>query len=169
MALRDEFRFQRPIGEVLRKKIEPFKIEVGILENKPHRLPARGMKNYAGGSARKVSRKSSGMTVAEVSKEARENLKINYLTRPFRGNRKNQDAIRMMNAFWKLVFGQGKLAMKRRLENATQAVVRNPITRADYGRNKKLTAKIKGSNRKFIDTSQLFRAIKARVRITLRR
>jgi predicted adenine nucleotide alpha hydrolase (AANH) superfamily ATPase len=116
----DVIRFNKPINEVLRKKIEPFTLQVGILKDKPHMLPIRKkgtkLKKFAGGVARKVSRQKSGKTIAEVSAEARKQLGVNYLTKPFKGSRKNADAIRMMNVFWKLVFGEGKLASKRRLE-----------------------------------------------------
>jgi hypothetical protein len=162
-----QIKFDRPIGEVLKKKIEPFTLEVGVLNDAPHYQPAPGkkMKTYAGGLARRVGRVPSGKSIAEVGASARKQLGVNYLTKPFKGSRKSRDAIKVMNEFWKVVFGgQGNKSTTRRLENALQAVIRNPITRGDYGKNKALTAKIKGSKRKFIDTAQLFKAIVARVR-----
>lgn len=163
-------KFKRDITEVLKQKIEPWQVEVGILQDAPHRVGLDKMKKFAGGTARHVSRIDSGKSISQVSADARKALGINYLTRPFQSrNRRNSDAVRMMIEFYKLVFQEGKSAGKRRYENAVQAVIRNPLTRADYGRNKSSTAKIKGSNRKFIDTGQLFRAIKARVKLVRRR
>lgn len=150
--------------------MEPFNFEVGVLKDKSHfkAYPIeRGMKTVAGGPARRQSRRTDG-TIAGVSRKARALLKVNWLLKPFQPTKKNADAQRMMKVFWKLVFGENKLNSKRQLENAIQAVVRNPITRADYGKNKRRTARIKGSNRKFIDTGQLFKSITARVRVNRR-
>lgn len=158
--------FSRPIKEVLRKKVEAFTLEMGVIQDKAHKLPGKGMKTLAGGPARRISSRPDGKTIAEVSKDARTKLGINYLTLPWRGSTKNRDAIQMMKVFWKLVFGEGKLQSKVQLENALQACIRNPLTRGDYGRNSKLTSKIKKSSRKFIDTGQLFNAIRAKVRIS---
>jgi hypothetical protein len=145
-------------------------METGILQDGLHKQAVHGSKKkFAGGVARRVGRLNTGLKISTVSEDARRQLKINYLTRPFRGNRKNADAVKMMKQFWRLVFKEGKLASKKRLENALQAVIRNPITRGDYGKNKKLTRTIKGSDRKFIDTGQLFRAIRARVRVNLKK
>jgi hypothetical protein len=44
-----------------------------------------------------------------------------------------------------------------------QAIVRNPILRGDYGKNKKETIKRKGFDRYMIDTGQFFNSIIARV------
>jgi hypothetical protein len=158
--------FARPVDEVLRGKIERFRFQAGVLEDRIYKLPGHGMKSLAGKKVRRVSGKASGMTISQVSASARKKLRFNYLTAAFKEkNRKNADAMRMMRVFWDLVFKQGKISSKRRLENSIQAVLRNPLTRADYGRNKRTTAKIKGSNRKFIDTGQLFKALTAKVRI----
>lgn len=146
-----------------------YEFEVGVLNDKPHREPMRGERGlkgadvigkYAGGSVRKASRKPSGMSVAEVSAANRDRLGFNYLTEPF--EKKNSDIIKFSNEFFKLVFGRSQ---KKRCENLLQAIVRNPILRGDYGGNSALTQKIKGFNRGMIDTAQLFKAIRAVVKI----
>lgn len=158
------FKFQRPISESLRGKIEGYSFDVGVLNDRPHKSPGQGMKSIAGGPARKTGRGYDGKTMAEVSRDARAQLGVNYLIRAFR-NRRNREAIAMMQCFWEMVFGTSKRSKSKRLENLIQAVVRNPLARADYGKNKSKTAKIKKSNRKFIDTGQLFNSIRAKVKV----
>ena len=155
-------KLRKPLDEILKGRIEVFNFEVGILKDGPHRRAGKGLKNYAGGPARKTGRKIDG-TLSQVSKNVRQETGINYLTLPWK--KKNSDIIKFMKSFIKLAFGEDKLKNKKRVENLVQAVVRNPIMRGAYGVNKKLTATIKGFNRKFIDTAQMFRAITARVRI----
>lgn len=145
-----------------------YSFQVGVLEDGPHRDPKRGERGqkgadvlgtYAGGPVRKAGR-SSSKSVAEVSKEFREHVGVNYLTEPFK--RKSSDIIKFSNEFFKLAFGRSE---KRRAENLLQAIVRNPILRGDYGSNSTLTQKIKGFDRKGIDTAQLFKNIRAKCSI----
>lgn len=152
--------------------------EVGILDDKAYRKPvAKGyektvkrkkagysvtttmtaLRNFNGGPARRASRDVNG-TVADVSKWNR--LRYDYLREPFK-NPKNKDVLKFTGAFLSLLKGKGQI---RRLENALQAVVRNPIKRQDYGVNSVKTIKAKGFDRVMIDTGQLFQNIKARVK-----
>lgn len=141
---------------------ERYKFDVGIINDGIHKsaLPSkRGLKNFAGGPARKTSQFADG-TLSEVSKDLRKKTGINFYTKPFRA-RRNRDLLRLFKNFFDLCMGR---TTKKRLENALQAVVRNPILRGDYGVNIPRTAAIKGFNRFMIDTGQLFKAIVARVR-----
>ncbi len=153
-------------------KFGKYVFEVGILEDKPHKLPKRGVtglkgqeviKTYAGGPARTVSNKPSGLSVSDVSKSFRQHLGFNYLSRPFRSKSKSQaDILKFSKSFFDLVFGRSE---KKRCENLLQAIVRNPILRGDYGNNSALTKKIKGFDRLGIDTAQLFKSIRAQTKI----
>jgi hypothetical protein len=147
--------------------IEAYSFEVGILDDKPHRMAMRGQRglkgkdvlsSYAGGPVRKASRQKSDKSVAAVSKELRENLGKNYMTEPF--NRKSSDIVRFSKRFFDVVKGKSQ---PKRLENLLQAIVRNPILKGSYGNNSALTKRIKGFDRLMIDTGQLFKAIKAKV------
>lgn len=160
-------KLDRPIDQVLKARIEPYAIEVGILQDAPHKKAARGkpLSNYAGGSVRKVQRGKTDGTMTSVSRDVRFTTGINYLVEPWK--KKNSDAMKLLRGFFNLAFGESKLRHKKRVENLAQAIVRNPILQRKYGSNSRLTRKIKGFNRKFIDTGQLFKAIKARVRINL--
>lgn len=159
-------KLRKPIDQILKGKVEPYTFEVGILQDGPHkaaRSKAKGLKNYAGGPARKTGTRIDG-TLSEISASARKQTGVNYLTAPFK--KQNDDAVKLMRAFFDMVFNEGKATKKKRLENLIQAVVRNPIMRGTYGGNKKVTREIKGFSRKFIDTAQLFKGIKARVKFT---
>lgn len=139
---------------------EKYNFEVGVLRNGEHKdaLPAKkGLKNFAGGPARRVGAKSS-KSIQDVSKSLRRITGINFYTRPFR-SRANRDILRLFKHFFDFCAGRGE---RRRVENALQAVVRNPILRGDYGANSEATTKIKGFDRLMIDTGQLFKAIRAR-------
>ncbi len=143
---------------------EKYDFHVGVLVDGPHKQAvdsSKGLKSYAGGPARKVSPKPSGETISQVSESLRKHLGINFYTKPFQA-RKNKDILAFTKAFFDLCAGRSQA---KRAENLLQAIVRNPILRGDYGRNKTITARIKGFNRLMIDTAQLFRAITAKVTV----
>lgn len=162
MRLELDKRFKKNVAGRFGK----YNFEVGVLDDKPYRMPLRGergkkgqdvLTQYAGGPIRKASRRSSGKTIAEVSEANRERMGMNYLTEPFK--KRSSDIIKFSTEFFKLVFGRSQ---QRRCENLLQAIVRNPILRGDYGTNAPLTKKIKGFDRFMIDTAQLFKNIKSR-------
>lgn len=166
---RGDIFLDRSIAEVLTAKFRPYSFQVGILKNGPHYAAARGkpLKSYAGGPARRQTRKPDG-TLASVSKDVREHLRFNYLTRPFQTA--TQERTKFVYAFFNLVFKDGGIAIsKKRCENLLQAIVRNPILSGKYGRNRRQWARVKGFNRKLIDTAQFFKAITAKVRISVSR
>jgi hypothetical protein len=92
-----------------------YEFEVGILEDKPYRKPLRGerglkgkdvLSNYAGGPVRKASRKASDKMISEVSKENRERLGFNYLSKPFEN--RSSDIIKFTDAFSTMPLGELK-------------------------------------------------------------
>lgn len=151
----------------LKGKIESYQFEVGVLEDKPHRLPLEhglfekpNLGSYAGGPVRKATRKDSDKTIGQVLVENMQRLNINLLQRPFQ--EKSSDILRFTEAFLRLVTESGM--SEKRVENLIQAIVRNPILKQEYGQNKSSTADMKGFNRHLIDTAQMFKEIKARVK-----
>ncbi len=143
---------------------EKYNFQVGVLQDAPHKkaIPAsKGLKSYAGGPARMTSNKSSGKSISQVSESLRKHIGINFYTKPFK-SKKNKDILDFVKVFFDVCSGKSQ---PKRAENMLQAIVRNPILRGDYGKNSTITAKIKGFNRFMIDTSQLFRAITAKVRV----
>ncbi len=164
MLIQLDKRFQKRVQGMFGK----YDFQVGVLDDAPHYDAARGKRGlkgqdvisrYAGGPVRKIdrSRKDNGLTIAQVSKENRERLGFNYLTKPF--EKRSSDIIKFSNEFFKLVFGRSQ---QKRAENLLQAIVRNPILRGEYKRESPLTQIIKGFSRPMIDTGQLFKAIKAK-------
>lgn len=168
MKLQMDKRFKKNVAGRFGK----FSFEVGVLEDEPHMLPKRGkrglkgkdvLSSYAGGPIRQQSNVESGLMISEVSEALRDHLGFNYLTKPFKD--KSSQILQFTKEFFKLAFGRSQ---KKRLENLLQAIVRNPMLRGDYGKNSKLTMAIKGFDRITIDTAQLFRAIKAEVKVRSR-
>jgi hypothetical protein len=163
-----KLELSKSFGKKLQARIQSFQFEVGVLEDKPHYNAVEtslfgkpDLKNYAGGPARKQTRTPSDQSIGEVLVSNMKRLNINLLLRPFQ--EKNADLIRFTHAFLKLAVKTPGMTVKR-VENLLQAVVRNPILKQEYGRNKGHTADAKGFDRHLIDTAQTFRAIKARAR-----
>lgn len=154
-------KFDRSFKAEVRKKIERHLFDVGVLENRPHRAPAPGaLKTLAGGPARRASGRVAG-TTASVAKFVQARLHTDIFRRAIR-KPKNRDIARFATAFFKTALrGENP----NRAVNLMQAIVRNPILRGDYGRNSASAAKSKGFSRLFIDTGQLFRAIRARTKV----
>lgn len=151
----------------LKGRIEGYQFEVGILEDKPHRDPLMTgifdqpqLGTYAGGPVRKATRQNGPNSIGEILVENMNRLNINLLLRPF--EEKSSDILKFTKAFLKMATSKG-MSIKR-VENLLQAVVRNPILKQEYGRNKRLTADGKGFNRHLFDTGQMFKAIKARAK-----
>lgn len=157
-------KFRKNVEGIFNK----YSFEVGVLVDGVHKDAKKGKRGlqgkdvlttYAGGPIRKKSGKGE-QSISEVSAKLREHLGVNYLVAPFKN--KTSDIIKFTKTFIQLAFGK---SLPKRLENLLQAVVRNPMLRGDYGSNSTVTQKIKGFNRPTIDTAQLFKSIKARVKI----
>lgn len=151
----------------LQRTISRFDFEIGILDDKPHReavqtslFEAPKLSSYAGGPVRKATRNESGKTIGEVLVENMERTNTNFLLEPFQ--KESSDIVKFMNQFLKLALS--RRGSFRRIENLLQAIVRNPILRGDYGPNTSYAADNKGFDRHLIDTGQMFKAIKAKIR-----
>jgi hypothetical protein len=151
----------------LTKTIEGYEFEVGVLQDKPHKLPVESplfgppnLREYAGGQIRPTSGIASELSIGDVLIENMKRLGINLLLEPFQNP--DSELNRFTTAF--LRFAAGKKGTLRRVENLLQAVVRNPILRQEYGNNKGSTADNKGFDRHLFDTGQMFKAIKARAK-----
>lgn len=158
----------RRFKQRLKGRFEAYDFEIGILQDGEHYQALTGkrglkgkdvIKNFAGGPARRHSRTRTGIKISDVARENRDRLGFNFFTEPFK--KKSSDIIRFTKVFFDVVMGR---TQTKRLENLLQAIVRNPILRGEYGPQSELTTKIKGFDRPMIDTSQLFKAIRARAR-----
>lgn len=160
-----KLEFQKKGFRNLKDRIEGYYFDVGILEDAEHKQakesPMRGtpdLKTFAGGPARKITARGSGVQVSDVFIQNQERLGTNLLAEPFQ--KKNSEIIRFTHEFLSHVMGKPKT---RRVENLIQAIVRNPILRQDYGGNRAGTADAKGFDRHLIDTAQMFRRITAKI------
>lgn len=135
-----------------------YTVEVGILEAKYGNRPkGKEVKSFAGGPARKAGKKGKTLLSYILSIfDKKHNLLISPWTK-----QTNSDVVRVVNEMTKDMSNPSE-ATQRRFLNACQAVVRNPILRQEYGKNKPSTARRKGFNRYLIDVGSLFNNIKAR-------
>ena len=159
-------------GKGLDKFIEgqlgKYRFEVGILENKRHYLPAKSdttftkgansWYSYAGLKLRRHSSFKYNGTLFSVARDMDEAFK--WLRRPFM-LQSNED---LFNVLYFIVENMNGKDTRQRIINGIQAVVRNPILRGSYGKNSRKTAKEKGFNKLLMDTGQLFKNIKARLK-----
>ena len=142
------------------KDIGIYKFEVGILKDEAKKIPNReSSANYAGLKISGTKGRSTTNTVVKVAKRM-DNL-FGWLQKPFNDG-KNKDVNDVVKELSSQVFHKKSKNLKR-LENAVQAVIRNPILRGDYGNNSSITAKEKGFNKLGIDTGQFFKSIKAKI------
>lgn len=155
-------------GRKLQLRINQHEMEVGVLDDKPHKLPEEhglleqpSLKTYAGGHIRKMSSRPGESTVGEVLVENMKRLNINILQRPFQ--ERNSEILKFTDYFLRFIVKRPGTNIKR-IENLLQAIVRNPILKQEYGRNNPITADNKGFNRHLFDTGQMFKAIRARVK-----
>lgn len=151
----------------LQKQIDSYDMKVGVFDNVPRRSPDSGKKtrhgSLAGGPVR-LGRKMGDSTSGDVAAELQS--RYNWLDKPFRSSsNQSKETITFANYFLSCIAkGEKKPDMLRRIANLIQAIVRNPITRKEFGSNTPQWAKVKGFNRLMFDTGQFFKSITARVK-----
>lgn len=162
-----EFKLEKGIAAKLKGRYDGHSLFTGVLNSKSHNEAMRWKKSnpnnkstYLGGPVRKQTRQPDG-DMGTIFKDMQATTGINLLSAPLK-SKKSRDIMRLLDSFFKMV--QGSSLKVKRLENALQALIRNPILRGDYGGNTELTTKIKGFNRLFIDTAQVFKNITGRVK-----
>ena len=147
------------ISKKIAKKIGNYNFEVGILNDTPKKMAKKGVtKTYAGMQIAADGRASNKVSLAQVAKYTDNRFK--WLKKPFK-LKNNKEVLAVVQEIAAQAFGK-KSANNKRLENAVQAVIRNPILRGDYGKNAPATVKQKGFNKLGIWTAQMFKAIKAK-------
>lgn len=167
-------KFEMKLKERLEKSLHGYNFEVGVLSGQQHFEPMMNdpgkppqLKSFAGGPARKQSRVPSDLTTGKILIENSKRLGVDLLRAPFK-SKNNQEINNFTKAFFTMALSdtnkQGAIRNAKRLINLVQAIVRNPILRGDYGSNKGTTADAKGFDRLLIDTGQMFKNIRARIR-----
>ncbi len=151
----------------LQKQIDSYNIQVGVFDNTIRKKPDSGKKTrhgtLAGGPIR-LGRKIDDSGASEVASDLQ--AKYHWLDKPFRSaSNQSKETIAFANYFLSCIAkGEKKQDMLRRIANLVQAIVRNPITRKEFGSNTAQWAKVKGFNRLMFDTGQFFKSITARVK-----
>lgn len=147
------------IGKKMSKNIGKYRFEVGIFQDSPKKLARKGAtKSYAGLNIAASGKSSKKVSLVQVGKYM--NNRFGWLKKPFKLSQ-NKDVLKVVQEIAAQEFGK-KSRDNKRLENAVQAVIRNPILRGDYGRNAASTIKQKGFDKLGILTGQMFKAIKAK-------
>ena len=153
-----QFKASEKLARMLNTRLSGFDIEVGILQDGPvAKWKRERAGDLAGGPRNKQAGTSNQMTLRKQL--GKFNVMYNLLLAPWR-SKDNKDILVLIREMARsgLKAGGGR----RRFLNAAQAVVRNPIARAEYGDNTAGWAKAKGFNRLLINTGRLFNSIKAR-------
>lgn len=152
-----KFHTSESLTRFLNTRLRGFDVEVGILENKP----AAKWKHQQAGQLAGGPRNRQGGSNKEVSLQAlmdKFNTAFNILLAPWR-KESNKDIVLLIR---EMVRNLANKSDRRRFLNTAQAVVRNPISRGEYGKNSAAWAHIKGFNRLMINTGRFFTAIRAR-------
>jgi len=151
--------FENKFMKDLQKRMQKVSIEVGILSDRPRKLPDhKNFKSFNGAVANRLKSKIDTEWMRAVSKDLQ--AAYDYLKKPFK-LRSNKDVLRLSNDFCKYFFGK---STERRLINLSQAIIRNPILGKKYGHNSGSWQMIKGFDHVMIDSGQFFNAITARFR-----
>lgn len=155
--------------EELQKQVNQYDIQVGVFDNVPRRKAVSGKKagvsNLAGGPVRKTTLARVPSFSVDVAQDLQ--VKYHWLSNPFIRSHSIQtkETIAFTKYFMDvLATGKKDASTLRRVANLVQAIVRNPITRGEYGSNSPQYAKIKGFNRLLFDTGQFFKSIIAKVK-----
>ena len=131
-------------------------VEIGVFKNTPRKQPKAGLKQFAGGEARKVGKANNKLTNASLL----EKLESNY------GILSNalKDASSVKSFFNAVLLN--KMTRKNNsneIKNTFKALFVQPILKGKYGNNSSKTIAKKGFNRKFIDTGQLVKNLQCRI------
>lgn len=155
-------------------RYDRFKFETGVLDAK-HKMPAvpRTLKSGKQGKRPKLGtlppgpvRKKQARTQSTNKKIAIKNeRRYGFMTKPWR-KRTSKELRAFVKAFFELAGGKGNTnARRKKVTTAAVAVIQQPLLKGAYGRNTTITAAIKGFNRLMIDTGQMFKSIRAYVRV----
>ncbi len=152
-----KFQAVERLNSFLSKRLGKYEVEVGLLEDAPAAKWKKERKRLAGGPANKEAGSDKNTTLREVF--AHWAQVYNLLLAPLRAEG-NKDVVEVIGRMVADLVTLGR--QKQQFLNAVQALIRNPISRGDYGKNSKEWAKAKGFNRLLINTGKMFKNIKAR-------
>ncbi len=161
----------------LRARYEKYDVQAGILKNEAHRqaksrftksgkLKKKGATTNVDGMKARRKGSKGGISIAALSVALRKRTGVNIWTAPFR-KKHSREVKRFLKAFIGYISApRATVALRKRAEMALVEVIRAPIKRREYGRHSRAWAKVKGFQRRFFDTGQLYMAIKAKIKRT---
>jgi len=138
-------------------KLNDQQVKIGVFSDRKAKKANRKKPLLNFYNNRKKSRvgKNSKSTIKEVAGYNEDNYQL-FSRATSVANQ--QDLIKVINLFADLEKTDNKI---RQIENACQALVRNPLLRGDFGANTKEREKVKRFNLLGVDTGTLFNNIKA--------
>lgn len=158
----------------LRARYERHDIQAGILNDRPHRVarsrftksgkPSPAGHTSVGGMKARRKTSATGPTIAKLSEQLRKRTGANIYTSPFK-RKSSREVKKFMRALVNY-FGarRATASLRRRAEDLLVEAIRAPIKRREYGSHSRAWAYVKGFQRRFFDTGQLYMAIKARIK-----
>lgn len=154
-----QFYRNTALTNFLNRQIGKRTLEAGILEDRPAALFKRERAgDLAGGKRNKTAGNSKNVTLRQLMMKFE--VAYNILLAPWRSPTTREERSVLINELTRDM--ASRQHNDRRLLNAAQAVIRNPIARGEYGQNTPQTAKAKGFNRLLINTGRFFNTIKVR-------
>lgn len=155
--LRAQMHTQESLNRFLNERLKRFDVNVGVQTDGPSAYAKNGVQagQLAGGPRNRQAGQNKSVTLRALMQAF--NVRYHLLLAPWR-SAANKDVTRVVQEIARNLKTKGDL---RRFINASQAVVRNPLARGDYGDNSPWWAKIKGFNRLMINTGKFFNSIKA--------
>lgn len=145
------------------KAFESQRLKVGVLDHEANaRKPMSkkagltSLKGAQGYQRRKLSRKNTNLKLTALAELM--DAKYGFISNAFE-KAGNKELNQLFDQFSLML--SNKQINQKRIENAGIAIIRNPILRMEYGKNKRSTEQAKGFNRPIVDTGTLFSNIKA--------
>lgn len=133
----------------LRKQVKKLKIAKGKKGAKA-RAKAKIIRAKIRSASNRI-RQAPKLTLRDVARNVRRSSGINFFRRPFETTKSSE--------YKKFIKEFIRAAAKRRSMSRAQKllldVVRAPILKKKYGRNRRITRDVKGFDRRFIDTGQM--------------
>ena len=131
-------------------------VEIGIFKNTPRKQPKAGLKQFAGGEARKVGKANNKLSNASLLEKLEGSYGILSRALKDTSNVKSFFNAVLLNKMTKKNNGN-------EINNTFKALFVKPILTGGYGGNSSKTIAKKGFNRKFIDTGQLVKNLQCKI------
>jgi len=141
--------FKTQYSKYLNKK---YLVNVFTSDNQHKQAKKKSLKSFGRGKARITSNRATKLSIIKLTNILED--KYSFLSKPVK------NVNQYTKQFWNAVFTSKD---KNRINNSYLALIFKAINDKKYGSNKKATIKVKGFDRKLIDTGQTMKGIKIKV------